>query len=118
MKLLYDSGVLGHGNEPTQPNDKLQVKQYEINGQLFRIEVQSGGRANYRIYRFSESGEWQWMEAEGDSFRGKPKIQYVTYHNTSTGKDSPATWALWWVNLLKQAVIYSQITPAYKGAKK
>ena len=115
MKLLYDSGVIKRGQGSS--NDVAQTKQYEINGQLFRLELVSGERKNYRIYRFSQSGKWEWIEAEGDSFRGQPNIQYITYTRQADDERSPATWGDWWEKLETQARFYADITAPYQEAK-
>ena len=89
-------------HEVVQKNDYSQIKisrTYKVNNQLFRINLSTYDKGSWCIYRFSDSG-WNWIEAEGESFIGRPDLENNTPYS-------------FMAELEKTMLIYSSITRSY-----
>ena len=90
-------------HEVVQKNDYSQIKisrNYKVNNQLFRITLSTHDKGSYCIYRFSNDSGWNWIEAEGESFIGKPDLKNNTPYS-------------FMAELEKTMLIYSSITRPY-----
>ena len=68
-------------HEATRQTDYSRIeisRTYKVNNQLFRITLSTYNKGSYTIYRFSNTSGWNWLEAEGESFIGRPDLENNT----------------------------------------